>query len=199
VAPLLAVLLSGLVLSLWACTPVAPPPPRLNGASFEPAVDLPPLNFSRTDGASFTTTDTRGRTSLFFFGYTHCADVCPLTLSQLAQVHRGLGNTADQVDMYFVTLDPSRDTPERMREYVSNFSGVTGLNGSAADLEQAQATFHVVAERMDMGDGNYMLNHTASIFLVNKASQIALAYPYGTAPSDIVADLKSLARSQPGL
>jgi protein SCO1/2 len=192
VAPVLAVLLCGAVLSLWACTPVAPPPPRLNGASYDPAVNLPPLAFTRTDGAPFATADTRGRTSLFFFGYTHCADVCPLTLSELAQVRRGLGSAADRVDMYFVTLDPERDTPERMREYVANFPGVIGLNGSAADLEQAQSSFNVVAQRMDMGDGSYMLNHTASIFLVNAASQIALAYPQGTPPSDITADLKTL-------
>jgi protein SCO1/2 len=194
VALVLGLLLCGVVLSMWACSPVAPPPARLNGASFEPAIDLPPLAFTRTDGAAFTTADTRGRTSLFFFGYTHCADVCPLTLSELAQVRRGLGSTADRVDMYFVTLDPARDTPERMREYVANFPGVIGLNGSAADLEQAQATFNVVAERMDMGDGSYMLNHTASIFLVSGTSQIALAYPYGTPPSDITADLKTLVR-----
>jgi protein SCO1/2 len=166
----------------------------LNGAAFEPAADVPALAFTRTDGAAFSTDNTRGRTSLFFFGYTHCADVCPLTLSELAQVHKSLGSAANRVDMYFVTLDPARDTPQRMREYVANFPGVVGLNGSDADLEQAQATFHVVAERHDMGDGNYMLNHTASIFLVNQASQITLAYPYGTPPNDIVADLQSLAR-----
>jgi protein SCO1/2 len=200
VPPLLAVLLCGIVVSVWACTPAgpaAPPPtPELNGAALDPVVNLPPLMFMRSDGGMFNSADTFGRTSLFFFGYTHCADVCPLTLSELAQMHRALGSAASQVDMYFVTLDPARSTPEQMQSYMANFPGVIGLTGSDAELAAAQASFHVVAQRHDLGGGQYLLDHTAAIYLVNRTGQIQLAYPYGTPPNDIMADVQLLGSSR---
>ncbi len=196
---LLLVASCGIVLALWACTPARPLPvatePPLNGAAFQPASSVPELIFTRSDGTTFTTADTLGRTSLFYFGYTHCPEVCPVTLSNLMQVRRMLGADAAKVDMYFITLDPARDTTEQMRTYVANFPGVVGLTGSDSDLSRAQTAFNVVAVRRDMGNGDYMLDHTAAIFLVNPAGQIQLAYPYGTAAEDIVADLQRLTNS----
>jgi len=200
IAPVVGALCIALVLSLWlasggsssvrASTTVAP----LNGAALEPAISLPQLTLTRSDGGTFTTANTLGRTSLFFFGYTHCADVCPLTLAEFRQIRRALGNDAAEADMYFVTLDPARDTPQWMRTYVANFPGVIGLIGSDDELTLAQAAFNVVAERRDLGNGDYALEHTAALYLVNSASQIQLAYPYGTAPDDIVSDLHRLLR-----
>jgi protein SCO1 len=201
--PLLAAVSCGVLLTLWACTParsaLSPQPTEypLNGAALEPVVKLPELTFTRSDAGTFTTGDTRGRTSLFFFGYTHCADVCPMTLAQLTQMRRALGAEADRIDFYFVTLDPARDTPERMRIYVANFPGVVGLVGSDAQLARAQSAFNVVAERRDVADGDYMVEHTAAIYLVNAQSEIQLAYPYGTASDEIVADLRSLIAASP--
>ena len=192
VVPLLFGTLScGIVLTLWACTPVRPRPTALNGATFEPAINLPELTFRRSDSGTFTAADTRGRTSLFFFGYTHCPDVCALTLTEFGQIRRALGSNA-AVDMYFVTLDPARDTPEWMRTYVANFPGVVGLIGSDAELAKVQSVFNVVAERRDLSGGDYALDHTAATYLVNSSSQIQLAYPYGTSPDEIVADLRRL-------
>jgi protein SCO1/2 len=118
--------------------------------------------------------------------------VCPLTLAEFAQIRRALGNDAAGVDMYFVTLDPARDTLPWMRTYVANFPGVTGLIGSDVQLALAQAAFNVVAARRDLRNGDYALEHTAAMYLVNSASQIQLAYPYGTASDDIVSDLHRL-------
>ena len=196
--PLLSVVLCSLVLTLWACTPARPveslpaTTPPLNGAALEPAVSLPVLTFTRSDGGRFTAADTRGRISLFFFGYTHCADVCPLTLAELRQIRRALGGDATGVDMYFVTLDPARDTVERMQTYLANFPGVVGLIGSDAELVRTQSVFNVVAERRNMGDREYALDHTAATYLVNSASQLQLAYPYGTPRDEIVSDLHRL-------
>lgn len=193
---LLAFVFSGLVVTLWACTPAQPVAPRtalqLNGAALEPPVALPPLRFARTDGGTFSTLDTQGRLSLFFFGYTHCADVCPLTLAQFVRVRQALGDASGRVDLYFVTLDPARDTPERMRQYVSNFPGVIGMNGTDTELASAQSAFGVVAERRDLGDGDYALDHTAATYLVNRQGQLQLAYPGGTDTNEIIADLRQL-------
>ncbi len=195
VPPLLGLTLCGLVLTLWACAPTittSPTAQPLNGAAMEPPVALPPLTLTRSDGGTFTSASTDDRLSLFFFGYTHCADVCPLTLSELSSMRHTLGAQAATVDMYFVTLDPTRDTPERMSAYMANFPGVTGLFGSDTQLEIAQDTFHVQFVRRDLGDGDYMLDHTAALYLVNRASQVQLAYPYGTDPADIVGDLRRI-------
>lgn len=195
--PILGTVLCSLVVSVWACTPTGPmAPPRraslLNGAALEPAVDLPRLTFARSDGGTFSSADTRGRISLFLFGYSHCPDVCPLTLAEFGQIRRALGNDAARVDMYFVTLDPARDTLFRMREYVANFPGVVGLIGSETELARGQSVFNVVAERHDTGDGGYALDHTAAMYLVNSESQIQLAYPYGTPSEEIVSDIRRL-------
>jgi protein SCO1 len=191
--PTLLVLVScGVVLTLWACAPAKPPSQVLNGAAIEPATTLPALSFARTDGGTFSSADLQGRTSLFFFGYTHCADVCPLTLAQLQQVRRALGTDAKSMDMYFVTVDPGRDTLEWMRSYVGNFPGVVGLVGSDSQLALALQSFNVMAERRDLGNGDYAFDHTGATYLVNSAGKVQLAYPYGTHSDEIVSDLREL-------
>ena len=155
--PLLGVALSCAVLILWACAPQVPSAP-LNGATLEPPIRLQELTATRSDGSTFTTADTRGRISLFFFGYTNCPDVCPLTLAELTRMRRTLGTDARNVDVYFVTLDPERDSPERMRAYLENFPGVTGLIGSDAELASVQSLFNVTSERHD--DGNAVTRST---------------------------------------
>ena len=189
--PLLGVALSCAVLILWACAPQVPSAP-LNGATLEPPIRLQELTATRSDGSTFTTADTRGRISLFFFGYTNCPDVCPLTLAELTRMRRTLGTDARNVDVYFVTLDPERDSPERMRAYLENFPGVTGLIGSDAELASVQSLFNVTSERHDDGNGGYSLDHTAAIYLVNAASEIQLAYVSGTPAEDITSDLHQL-------
>jgi len=193
--PLLSIVLCGLVLTLWACAPTIAPGPTaqpLNGAALEPPLDIPPLTFTRSDGGTFTSASVGGRISLFFFGYTHCPDVCPLTLSELSHMRTTLGPQAADVDMYFVTLDPARDTAERMGTYMENFPGVVGLFGADSQVEVAQSTFHVQSVRRDLGNGDYMLDHTAALYLVNREGQIQLAYPYGTDPEEVVSDLRHL-------
>lgn len=147
---------------------------------------------TRADDGTFTTADTGGQLSLFFFGYTNCADVCPLTLAELTRVRRTLGDDAQKLDGYFVSLEPARDTPERMRAYLGNFPGVTGLIGSDDELARIQSAFDVRSERRGIGNGNYMLDHTGATYLVNAASQIQLAYPRGTPAEDITSDLHRL-------
>jgi protein SCO1/2 len=188
---LLGLALCCAVLTLWACTPRHLSEP-LNGAALEPPVQLQRLALTRSDGGTFTTADTRGRLSLFFFGYTNCPDVCPLTLAELTRMRRDLVADAQNVDVYFITLDPARDTPERMRAYLDNFPGVTGLSGSDAELTEIESAFNIRSERRDTGSGNYSLDHTAATYLVNAASQIQLAYPYGTPAEDITSDLHQL-------
>ena len=202
---LLAVLLLGLAVvlgllvvpRLWAPEPA---PPAFKGGALTPPTALPPLTLQRADGRSFTTADTIGRTSFFVFGYTRCPDFCPLTLVQVAQLHRQLGADAANVDTYFVTVDPARDTPERLREYTANFDPtIVGLTGTPDQLTAAYAAFGVVAQRRDAPErpGDYFMDHTALSYLVDAGGRIRLVYPYPLEPADVAADVRALAATQP--
>jgi protein SCO1/2 len=169
----------------------------LNGAALTPPRMVPDITLLRSDGSVFHTADLKGRVSLVFFGYTFCPDVCPLTLAEVTQVRRLLGPDAQQVDVYFVTVDPARDTPERLHRYVKAFDpAIEGLTGGPADLEQMRVAFGAVAARRDAPDGgpNYFMDHTAGLFLVDRDGGISMLYAYGTPPEQIGDDLHRIVR-----
>ena len=168
-----------------------------NGKVITPLEDLPEFTLQRADGTRFTTADTRGRASLFFFGYTYCPDVCPLTLSYAGQVPGALGvSMQQQVGVYFVTVDPARDTPERLANYVANFDpSIVALTGTPAELEQVRSIFGITAEKRaapEESAAGYFMAHTAFIYLVDPESRIHLRYRHTVEPARIVADIKRL-------
>ncbi|MCC6178243.1 MAG: SCO family protein [Chloroflexi bacterium] len=173
----------------------APASAPFNGGTLSPAIQVPELALRRADGRAFSTAETRGRISLFFFGYTNCPDVCPLTLFHVAQIRKELGRQAANVDAYFVTVDPARDTPARMAEYSAKFDpAIVPLTGTDEELAQVRDAFGIVAEKREAptGAAGYFMDHTAAIFLVDRDSAIKLIYPYGMEDAMIVADLQRL-------
>lgn len=191
----LGVLLAGCARPLPA--PLARPAPApLNGAQLSPPRPVPDLILQRADGRPFRTAELSGRVSLLFFGYTFCPDVCPLTLLEVAQVRRLLGAEAASLDVYFVTVDPERDTPERLSAYVKGFDpAIEALTGTPAALAQLRSAIGVVAERRAAPDGGagYSMDHTAALFLVGRSGQVSLVFPYGTPPEEIAADVRQVA------
>jgi protein SCO1/2 len=161
----------------------------------DPPLALPELSLQKADGGRFTTADTRGRVSLFFFGYTTCPDVCPLTLAYVAQARRLLGADAARVQAYFVTVDPARDTPARLMEYVGHFDpAIVPLSGTAAELELARRAFGVEAVRRDLpGSATaYAMDHTALLYLVDPDGRIRIVFPHGMKPEAMAADVRRL-------
>ncbi|MBI3977965.1 MAG: SCO family protein [Chloroflexi bacterium] len=170
-------------------------PVAFNGGVLEPPYDLPAFTLQRVDGKRFATSDTRGRVSLFFFGYTSCPDICPMTLAQVAHVRRQLGERAGKVDAYFITVDPARDTPQRLASYVAGFDpAIVALTGSPVELERARAAFGAVAQSRAgaASENDSSTNHTAIVFLVDAQSRLRLIFPYGMTPAQIVADIEHL-------
>jgi protein SCO1/2 len=171
--------------------------PTFRGGELAPPTTLPPLALQRADGRPFATADLLGRTSLFYFGYTRCPDVCPLTLAQINQARKQLGSAGAEVDAYFVTVDPARDTPARLREYTANFDTTVGLTGTPEQLAAAFAAFGVVAQRRDAErPGDYFMDHTALTFLVDPSGKLRLVYPYPAEPDDMAADVRALAAAR---
>lgn len=126
-----------------------------------------PFELQTAEGEPFTLEDMRGSPHLVFFGFTHCPEICPTTLAEVDNWTATLGDEAKDLKVYFVTVDPERDTPEVLANYLSPFSGkVTGLTGSLEEMDKAAKGFHVYYRKVDLDDGGYTMDHTASIFLM---------------------------------
>jgi protein SCO1 len=167
----------------------------LHGAVLQPPIQLQPFSLQRADGRPFSSLDTRGRTALFFFGYTFCPDVCPLTLVHVAQLRKQLGPQARHLDAYFVTVDPQRDTPQRLLEYTAKFDpAIVALTGGDDQLARVRDLFGVVAQRREVpgSAAGYFMDHSAGLYLADPEGRVRIVYPYGMAPEEIAADLKGM-------
>ena len=172
-------------------------PATLSGGVLNPA--LPASNFSLTrhDGSKFELYQYRGKIILLFFGYTSCPDVCPVTMAELRQAISKLDEEgAAQVKVVFVAVDPERDTPERIQEYADHFSpDFIGLSGSLEELKTVWDAYGVYRE-VEKTDSalDYLVSHTARIYLIDKSGNLRLTYAFGTSPDDIAHDLKILVK-----
>lgn len=155
-------------------------------------------DFQLTDhnGKPRTLSDFRGKVAVLFFGYTHCPDICPTTLADLAQVKRKLGQDADKLQVLFVTLDPERDTRGLLAQYVPAFDpGFLGLYGDLQATAQAGKAFAVVFEKQKTASG-YSLDHSSGTFLIGPDGKLRLRAPYGQRTEWLVDDIKLLLAMQ---
>ena len=157
---------------------------------------MPDLDFRLTDdhGKPVTGADYRGEVVLLYFGYTHCPDVCPLTLAQLHVVMQRLGPLADKVRILFVSVDPSRDTPSVLHAYVKAFDPrAVGLTGDPHDIEALSKRYRSAYTREPDGkDGNYDVSHSSAIYVFDsKGGARVLATP-ADSQDDLVHDLHLL-------
>lgn len=121
-----------------------------------------------------------GKPSLLFFGYTHCPDVCPTTMGEMQGWFAALGDEAKTLQGVFVTVDPERDTPALLNDYVSYVSDrILALSGPQAEIDKVTKSWGALAEKAPQPDGDYLMNHTASVFLVNSKGEFAGTIAYG--------------------
>ncbi|QFT99714.1 SCO1/SenC family protein (plasmid) [Roseovarius sp. THAF8] len=141
----------------------------------------------------FTEEDFEGQWMLVFFGFTNCPDICPTTLSEVAAVMEGLGDDASKVQPIFITIDPQRDNPTALAQYVPKFdAGIIGLTGTPEQIDETSETFPIFYERIEEAaapDG-YTMGHTSHLFLFDTQAGFAKSWPYGTPAQDILADLR---------
>lgn len=158
-------------------------------------------NFRLADhnGTIRTQADFKGKVVLLVFGYTHCPDVCLTLLSELALVQRQLGEDAARVQVLFVTLDPARDTPEKLASYVTYFNqGFLALSGDEAEIAKAAGEFRVSYSKHDVGSAaGYLLDHSAGIYGIDMHGRLRLLINYGSEPAAIVHDVKLLLSEKP--
>lgn len=141
-----------------------------------------------------TLADFRGKAVVMFFGYTQCPDVCPTTMTEMASVMQALGPLADRVQVLFVTVDPERDTPERLAGYVPAFDPrFLGLAGDKGATEKVAKEFHVFYQKVPGKEpGSYTMDHTAGSYVFDPQGRIRLFVRHGQGPEPIAHDLKIL-------
>ncbi|HEX5364208.1 MAG TPA: SCO family protein [Gallionella sp.] len=180
-----------LILGLTACgEPKLPSPFHAS----EVGGKLAQADFRLTDynGKPRTLADFRGKAVVLFFGYIHCPDVCPTTLADLAQTMRLLGKDAERVQVLFVTVDPERDTPALLAQYVPTFDpAFLALSGDAQATAQAAEAFAVSYRKQTTSSG-YSMDHSSSSFIIDPAGRVRLLAPYGQRAEWLADDLRLL-------
>lgn len=161
---------------------------------------LPEFNLVDTHGKAASLAALRGHPTLVFFGFTHCPDVCPTTLALLANVQKQAAQqdpALPVIQVALISVDPERDTPEQLGSYIASFRGdFIGLTGSASEIVKATRAFGVAAARVDLGGGNYTMDHSAAVFALDSRARIVAVF---TPPLSAAALARDLARLAPVL
>ncbi|HUJ76561.1 MAG TPA: SCO family protein [bacterium] len=125
-----------------------------------------------------------GRVVILFFGYTHCDDECPTTVSQIAQVQKRLGAQAGRVQPLFITIDPARDTPARLQQWLGKFGGhMLGLTGSEADIQRVAEAYQTRFQKGQPVKGGYDIDHTLFVYLLDGHGKVRYLFPYDVQPA----------------
>jgi len=150
-----------------------------------------PFRLIDQNGNPITDADIKGRPFLVFFGYTHCPDVCPTTLFDVSEVMRALGKDADRAGALFVTVDPERDTPAVMKDYLSSFDPhLRGATGDRAAIDSAENAYRVYAKKVPTENGDYTMDHTALVYLMDKQGRFVAPFSLKRRPEEAAADLR---------
>lgn len=190
VVPLLA-----LLVALAGCRPSAA---DFNGTYLDPPMPAKDVTLEAPDGP-VQLSDFGGDLVVLNFGYTSCPDVCPATLATLARAKRLLGEDGDDVQVVFVSVDPERDQPERAANYAAAFdSSFVGLSGSPEAIADAASAYGVFYEKADTEvttEAGYLVDHTATVFVLDREGQARLLWSFGTDAEAMASDLRALTRS----
>lgn len=157
----------------------------------------PSFDFTLTgiDG-DVSLSDFRGKMVLIYFGYTFCPDICPATLANVGQALRDLGTKADDVQVLMVSLDPERDTPEKLAKYVAQFHpSFLGITGSQEELDKVASLYGIFYQKTEGSNATgYLIDHTATLLVLDRDGYLKLVFPFGVTSDEIADDLKYMLR-----
>ncbi len=128
-----------------------------------------PFNLTDQNGRTVTDQDFKGRPFLVFFGFTNCPDICPTTMFEISEIMKKLGPDADRMRALFVTVDPERDTPSALKDYLSSFDPrIVAVTGDEAAIAAVAKAYRAYFKRIPLAEGGYTMDHTAIIYLMGK-------------------------------
>jgi protein SCO1 len=178
-----ASLVLGLLIVFWA----------MGGVSkvAQPAAIGGPFQLTDQNGKAVTDENLKGKPTLIFFGYTHCPDVCPTSLFEISEVLRAMGKDADKVNAVFISVDPERDTQAAMKEYLSSFDPhLEGLSGDPDAIANVIKSYRVYAKKVPTKDGDYTMDHTALIYLMDRDGRFVSPFNLKRTPEEAAVELK---------
>jgi protein SCO1/2 len=160
------------------------------GSGGPPAIGGP-FKLIDENGKPITDADMKGKPFLVFFGYTHCPDVCPVTLFEMSEVLRALGKDADRTAGLFITVDPDRDTPAVMKDYLSNFDPhLRGATGDQKELTAVEKEYRVYSKKHPLENGDYSMDHSAVVYLMDKNGRFVAPFNLKRSPQAAAAELR---------
>lgn len=150
-----------------------------------------PFELTDQNGRKVTDLDLKGKPSLVFFGFTHCAEICPTTLFEISEILRKLGPDGDRVRGVFITVDPERDTPQALKEYLSSFDPrLSALTGDPAAVAAVAKAYRVYYKKVPLDDGSYNMDHTAIVYLMDKEGRFISPFSLKRATEAAAAELR---------
>ncbi len=172
-----------------------------NGTVYDPPMPADEVTGTNWDGNEFHMSDLQGKVALVFFGYTSCPDICPFTLANMTQVYTLLGDKAKDVAVVFISVDPDRDTPEKMADYIPAFNDAFyGVYIPEPALEQTKKDYFVYAEKNYPKDSqsslDYLIDHTGWISVIDRKGDIRLVFPHDAPVDQIASDVEHLLKGR---
>ena len=150
-----------------------------------------PFKLTDQNGRTVTERDLKGRPFLVFFGFTRCPDICPTTLFEVSEIMRALGKDADRVGALFITVDPERDTPAALKDYLSSFDPhLAGLTGEPAAVAAVAKAYRVYFKKVPLDQGGYTMDHTAIVYLMDKDGRFVSPFNMKRTTEAAAADLR---------
>lgn len=150
-----------------------------------------PFRLVDHNGQVVTDGDLKGKPFLVFFGFTHCPDICPTTLFEVSEIFSKLGKDAERANALFVTVDPERDTKEKLKDYLSSFDPhLRALTGDAAAITAMEKAYRVYSKKVPLEGGGYTMDHTALVYLMDKEGRFVAPFNMKRKPEDAAADLR---------
>lgn len=172
-----------------------------NGTVYDPPMPAAEVTGTNWDGSEFRMSDLQGKVALVFFGYTSCPDICPFTLANMTQVYTLLGDKAEDVAVVFISVDPDRDTPEQLAQYIPAFNeAFYGVYIPEPALDQTKQDYFVYAEKNYPKDSqsslDYLIDHTGWIYAIDRKGDMRLVFEHDAPPDEIAADVEHLLKER---
>jgi len=181
------------VLSLLLAASVAQAAPELKSGVFSPARVAPGIAQKAADGSDFRLSRLRGKVVVLEFGFTHCQAICPASLSLLTQARQKLGAHADRLQVVFISVDPERDTPARLKTYLAQFDkSFIGLTGTPEQMAAIRKDYGISATKVPTGPDSYQVGHSSYLYFIDRKGMLRALMPFGRPADEIVHDVNLL-------
>lgn len=179
-----------------ACASGPPDPADYKGTTLAAPIPAPDFELINAAGETVSLDDFQDKIVLLYFGYSFCPDVCPATLAELAQVQKQVDDTGEKIQVVMVSVDPARDTPEQLADYVSHFHPTfVGITGDKAAIDAAAEGYGVFYEAHEgTAASGYLVDHTARVFVIDPQGMYQLSFGFGTPAADMAHDLRLMMR-----